>query len=83
MADYDDNNRGVLFKNSRKEKETHPDLSGELNINGTVHWLNAWSKVSANGNKFISISIGKPKDNQPEASEKSEETKVVDDNDIW
>jgi len=80
MSDYDDSNRGVLFKNERKETEKHPDLSGSININGVDHWLNGWSKVSQNGNKFISLSIGKPKDVQ---KPKEEVVSEVADGDIW
>ena len=64
MSNYEDTNRGVLFKNNKKETENHPDLTGSININGTEHWLNAWTKTSQNGNKFISLSIGKPKEVQ-------------------
>lgn len=78
MSEYDDSNRGVLFKNDRKETDKHPDLSGTININGTDHWLNAWSKVSQNGKKFISLSIGKPKEVQKTTSESND-----DDGDIW
>jgi len=80
MSDYDDSNRGVLFKNNKKETENHPDLSGTININGVDHWLNAWSKVSKNGNRFISLSIGKPKEVQ---KPKEEAIPTGEDGDIW
>ena len=80
MSEDDDSNRGVLFKNDRKETDKHPDLSGTININGVDHWLNAWSKVSQNGKKFISLSIGKPKEVQKSTAE-AEPT--GEDGDIW
>jgi uncharacterized protein (DUF736 family) len=80
MSEYDDSNRGVLFKNDRKETEKHPDLSGTININGVDHWLNAWSKVSQNGKKFISLSIGKPKEVQKPTTEAAP---TDEDGDIW
>ena len=49
-----------LFKNNRKEKETHPDYAGSIMINGKEHYLNAWLKDGKNG-KFFSGSVGKEK----------------------
>lgn len=51
---------GSLFKNTRKEKETHPDYNGSIMVNGKEHWLSAWVKESKNS-KFFSVSIGQEK----------------------
>jgi hypothetical protein len=59
---YDNTNRWTLNKNERKEKETHPDYKGSINVDGVDYWLDGWIKDSANG-KFISGSL-KPKDQQ-------------------
>ena len=53
---YDNTNRWTLDKNSRKEKDTHPDYKGSLNVNGVDYWLDGWIKDGANG-KFISGSL--------------------------
>lgn len=48
---YDNTNRGSLWKNQDKEKETHPDFKGNLNVNGTEFWVSAWKrKEGANPN---------------------------------
>ena len=60
---YDNTNRGSLFKNDRKEKETHPDLKGSININGQEFWLSGWSKVTSKGDKMLSLSVT-PKEQQ-------------------
>jgi hypothetical protein len=57
---YDNTNRWTLNKNDRKEKDTHPDYKGSLNVNGVDYWIDGWIKDGANG-KFISGSL-KPKD---------------------
>ena len=55
--EYDNSNRGVLFKNDRKEKETHPDYKGSYTDgSGAEFWLSAWLKKDKNGNTFMSLS---------------------------
>ncbi len=55
--EYDNTNRGSLFKNDRKDDAKFPDYKGSLNVDGTEYWLSAWIKVSKDGNKFMSLSI--------------------------
>jgi hypothetical protein len=64
--EYDNTNRGVMFKNDRKEKETHPDLKGSINIDGKEFWLSGWSKVTGKGDKMLSLSVT-PKEAQGRA----------------
>ena len=55
--EYDNSNRGVLFKNDRKEKDTHPDYKGNYTDgSGAEFWLSAWLKKDKNGNTFMSLS---------------------------
>lgn len=67
---------GALFKNNRKERDTHPDLTGFVELteelvraindqaaDGVKYpkiEISGWSKVSGKGNKFISLSAKKP-----------------------
>jgi uncharacterized protein (DUF736 family) len=55
--EYDNNNRGSLFKNDRKDDSKFPDYKGSINVDGTDYWLSAWIKVSKDGNKFMSLSV--------------------------
>lgn len=44
MSQYDDTNRGSIWKNDRKEKPTHPDFKGTLNVDGVEYWVSAWKR---------------------------------------
>jgi hypothetical protein len=63
---YDNTNSGALFKNKRKEKDTHPDYNGSVNIEGKEFWVSGWLKVAGPkaknpGEKFFSLAFT-PKD---------------------
>jgi len=70
MTEYDNTNTGILSRNERKEKDTHPDLSGSINVDGKEYWLSAWSKKGKSGKlegkTFFSLSV-KPKEMREEA----------------
>ena len=50
------NNGGTLGKNKDKKKETHPDYSGKINVEGKAYYLSAWVKTNKQtGEKFFSL----------------------------
>lgn len=61
MAEYNNTNRGALYRNRKKESEKHPDYNGQINVNGVDYWLSAWLKESKTGEKFFSMSV-RPKE---------------------
>lgn len=65
---YDDNNRGAVWRNDRKEKDTHPDFTGQAKINGVDYWVSAWKrKPDAKENSpALSFSV-KPKEERQQA----------------
>lgn len=53
---YDNTNKGVLFINDRKQKDSHPDFKGSLDVGGVSYWLSGWRKTTSKG-ETISVSI--------------------------
>lgn len=63
---YDNTNRGALFKNNRKEQPNHPDYNGTINVGGVDYWLNAWVKEGKkDGRKYFSLSVKEKGVNAP------------------
>jgi len=59
MAEFNNENRGALFKNEKKTEDRHPDYRGNINVAGVDYWLDAWIKESKVGRKFMSLSVKK------------------------
>jgi hypothetical protein len=63
---YDNELKGVLFKNNEKSNDEDRDYSGGATVNGREYWLSGWKKRSKSGTPFLSLSFkakdgGKPK----------------------
>ena len=67
MADYDNNNRGALFKNE-KENERQPDFRGPINVDGKDYQLSAWVRTSDKAGKYFSIAVS---ENKPRSEAKA------------
>jgi len=52
-------NTGVLFKNTNKKADNHPDYKGKGNANGKEIDIAAWVKQGKNGS-FMSLSFSEP-----------------------
>lgn len=65
MVDYDNTNRGSLFRNEDKKSEKHADYGGTINVGGVEYYLNAWIREGKRG-KFLSLSV---KEKQPRNSD--------------
>jgi len=66
MADYDNTNRGSIWRNDKKETDKHPDFTGSLNVNGVEYWVSAWKRKEGAAVKAPALSFSvKPKDAAP------------------
>jgi single-stranded DNA-binding protein len=74
-------NSGVMFKNDKREKESHPHYKGNIRVNGQEYWLSAWIKEGKNG-KFMGLALS-PKEEQGQAPQAKSSKKIEDmDDDI-
>lgn len=63
---YDNENRGQIWKNDKKEKDTHPDFKGSINVDGKEYWVSAWKRRPDANPKAPALSFSvQPKDAQP------------------
>lgn len=61
MHNYDNTNRGAIWKNDNKQSEKHPDFKGDLNINGVIYNVSAWKRKPDASPKapLLSFSVSK------------------------
>ncbi len=80
-------NSGSIFKNTKKEKDTHPDYRGVINVDGKEKQISLWVKTQKDGTtKYFSASISEPykKDLAPQtpAPTKAMHSEVFKDDDL-
>lgn len=56
MGKPQQNNSGILFRNERREKDSHPHATGNAVIDGIEYWVSAWTKEGAKG-KFQTLAF--------------------------
>lgn len=79
---YDDELRGVLFRNSRKTRREQPDMQGSCQIGGVEYWVSGWAHVSKQNQKYLSLAFT-PKFEENEQYEDEQDEEVQhDDSDV-
>lgn len=73
MNDYDNTNRGAIWGNKRKERDTHPDFTGSINVDGVEYWLNGWKRKSDASENAPSMSFSVKLKDAPVAQEFNDE----------
>ena len=77
---YDNELKGVLFRNEKRESEKHPNYKGSITIQGVEYWLSAWINEKKDGSgKYMSLKAqpkeernqSKPAQNDPFAGQAS------------
>ncbi len=69
MTEYDNTNRGSIWRNEKKERDTHPDFTGSLNVAGVEYWVSAWKRKDGAPAKAPALTFSvKPKEDRPAPS---------------
>lgn len=68
---------GTLFKNDRREKDSHPNATGTAIIDGVEYWVSAWTKDGQKG-KFQSLSFKRKDERKQEIQQSYGEASVHD-----
>ena len=63
---YDNRNKGSIWKNEKKEKDTHPDFTGTINVEGTEFWISAWKRKEGASPKSPALSFQVKRKEVPE-----------------
>lgn len=64
---FDKTNTGTIAKNLRKDSDSHPDVKGQINVDGVDYWLDGWQRQRNDGSgTFYSLRV-KRKDAPPAA----------------
>lgn len=88
---YDNNNRGALWNNDRKQSQTHPDLSGSITIDGKDYWISGWRRKPGQSDRAPEVSLSvRPKDyksseptGQPTGQSQGQQASEIDDALPW
>lgn len=79
--EYDNTNRGALFKNNDPKSDKSPEYTGTINVDGREFYLSGWVKEKKEADedgkkeKFFSLSV-KPKEQKQAVPQKAEVDKA-------
>lgn len=65
---YDNTNRGQIWRNDKKEKDTQPDFTGGINVEGVEYWLSGWSRKPDDNPKSPAVRFSIQKKDQQQAA---------------
>jgi len=60
---FDENMRGVLYKNEQRTTDKHPNARGRAMVDGVWYWVSSWTRASrTTGAKYQSFQFTKMTD---------------------
>mgnify|MGYP003640990645 CR=1 FL=1 len=80
MSDYDNNNRGAIWGNDKKVKDTQPDFTGSIMVDGKDYFVSGWKRKADASPKSPALSLAVTlKDQQPQRSAPAQSPSIGND----
>tara|TARA_B110000211_G_scaffold145140_1_gene165622 strand:+ start:381 stop:650 length:270 start_codon:yes stop_codon:yes gene_type:complete len=71
MSNYDNNNRGAIWGNDKKVKDTQPDFTGSILVDGKDYFVSGWKRKADASPQSPALSLAVTlKDQQPSQAPK-------------
>ena len=69
MSEYNNDNRGAIWGNDKKVKDTQPDFTGSIIVDGKDYFVSGWKRKADASPKSPALSLAVTlKDQQPQQS---------------
>lgn len=69
MSEYNNDNRGAIWGNDKKVKDTQPDFTGSIMVDGKDYFISGWKRKADASPKSPALSLAVTlKDQQPQQS---------------
>lgn len=79
MTEYNNDNTGAVWKNTRRKTEKHPHFTGSITVDGVDYWCSMWwNKERTEKQPVFSMSVT-PKEKKPEDSKGNEHQEFLED----
>jgi len=70
---------GSLFKNDKRETDSHPNAKGSALIDGVEYWVVAWTNFKGDGSPYQSLKFSKKDENRAPNPASQQEPDFSDD----
>lgn len=75
--DYDNTNKGAVWKNDKKETDRHPDFKGNINVEGVEYWVSGWKRGANDSPQSPAMRLAITKKDSQQASSNSVSPQAV------
>ena len=76
---YDNNNRGAIWGNENKQKDTQPDFKGNAVIDGVEYYVSAWKRKAGDNPRAPALSFSVTKKEEVQSNGVQQTQQAIDD----